>query len=116
MAFPHIRIRRRTQFHLISAIVVLLLLVLDPDSGFIHNLPFGGSTIAVLMSALLGYIGVSLFNICRVMIFDYDSASFRTLLQLASVSSIGAGLAAVALAIMGLAIAIPLVGFTFLLR
>ncbi len=64
------RARDTYTFHM-TWLVVLLLFLVDPDSGLIQNLPFGASAVATIVMALRPIIVITLIHYTRKWIFDY---------------------------------------------
>ena len=76
----------------------------DPDNGFISNLPFGSSVIAMLV--LLARLPVYAFalHLTRRALVDY--LDLKTVMHKACETSTGAGLVALAVSVMMLSISI----------
>ena len=88
----------------------LVLLMSDPDGGFVRNLPFGAgtlSTIIILVSSIL-YIG--LLHVARKGLFDYLDLEvyFKKALQTPE----GAGQALISVGLFVIAIAIVILAAT----
>lgn len=85
-------------------LVILILLLSDPDIGFIQNLPFGSSTVSILIILLLTILYAGMLHITRKALFDYIDLSiyFKKALQTPE----GAGLALVAVGLSLIAISI----------
>ena len=75
-----------------SAVVVAALLLTDPDHGL--------STGALLLSLAVPFLALLLAHWARKALFDYGEADMRRLFAEAKTTSVGAGLALVALAII----------------
>ena len=87
-----------------SALVVTVLLLSDPDSGFVKNLPFGAGTLSfliILVSSIL-YIGV--LHLGRRALFDY--IDLEEYFKKAKLSPEGAGYALIAVGLFSVAISI----------
>lgn len=101
--------RFRHTFLLIGGLlVVVILLLADPDSGLLKNLPTGASTLAVLINLLTGILFIGLLHLARKALFDYIDLEvfFKKALSTsegAGMALIGVGLAMVAIAITVLA-------------
>lgn len=89
---------------------ILLLFISDPDSKLIQNLGGFASTIIVLTIIAKGILGAALLYVTRKAMFDYKVADFAKLGENATRTPEGAGLYAIAIAIMTVAFAIVLVG------
>ena len=91
----------RDKFMLIGVSVVLIsLFVSDPDSGILQNLPWGGSTIAGILMFSKGIFAVAFAHYARKAYFDYPEGDFQTVAAKALEGTTGAGLLAVAFAIV----------------
>ena len=64
------RARNRYNFTLMPLVVLLMFLV-DPDSGLIQNMPAGAQALATLVSNLKPIIVVTLIHYTRKWVFDY---------------------------------------------
>lgn len=84
-----------------SLVVLLLLASIDPDTGWISQLPFGVSAVMAVVSLSKFILALALVNIGRHSLHDYPEASarqhFRKVLEEDSVAS---GLALVSLALI----------------
>lgn len=87
-----------------SIIVTIILLMSDPDSGFIRNLPFGSGTLSflIILSSSVLYIG--LLHVARKGLFDYIDLGVYA--KKASQDPIGAAIVFLGVCISMLAIAI----------
>ena len=93
-----------------SFTTLLLLFVSDPDAKLIQNLGGFASTIIVLTIIAKGILGAALLYVTRKAMMDYPIADFQKLGENANRTPEGAGLYAIAMAIMTLAFAITIVG------
>lgn len=93
-----------------TLLVLMLWLLTDPDLGIIQNLGFGAGTIAMLLFLLLGVVSSVMLYITRKAMFDYPVADFKVLGEQATRTPEGAGLYAIAIAIMTLAFSVVIVG------
>lgn len=89
-----------------SFLVIALWLLTDPDLDLVQNLPFGAGAIAMILYTLKGIILASLLHITRKALLDYDESNFQALGSQAQREPVGAGLFAIANAIMTLAFAV----------
>jgi len=107
--------RRRRHLFLILSIVSFLLLWIstDPNSGFISNLKYGAGLLTVITSISGSLLGLCILHFARKALFDYLSADFNKLLEKANDTAVGAGLGAIALAIMTLAVACVIIAGFF---
>ncbi len=92
---------RRWYMFLGAAITVLILLMTDPDGGLVQHLPFGATTISWIIQVTRGLFIVSLAHITVSAITSWNpAAEILRLVRKASETSTGAGLAALAMAII----------------
>ncbi len=89
---------------------ILLLFVSDPDAKLIQNLGALAGPVVVLTIIAKGILGAALLYVTRKAMFDYPIADFGKLGENASRTPEGAGLYAIAIAIMVVGFAIVLVG------
>lgn len=86
-----------------SILVILVLLLSDPDSGLVQNLPFGASTLSVLIILMTSILYISLLHIARKGLMDY--IDLEVFFKKSILSPEGAGMALIAIGIMMNAIA-----------
>lgn len=89
-------------------LVVILLILVDPDHGLIRQLPFGAGAMVTLVYMAKGILGSSLLYITRKAMFDYPEADLRSIARDARRTPEGAGYYAISIAIQTLAYAIIL--------
>ena len=91
-------------------LTVLLLLMSDPDGGFIHNLSFGGPTLATIIILLSSILYIGLLHVARKGLFDYIDLEvfFKKALQTPE----GAGLALIAVSLAMIAISLAIMAAT----
>ncbi len=100
------RIRKRSTYLIISLAIVLgLWTITDPDFGLLKNLPFGSGLIGMIVTIVTSFLGIGILHITRKAMHDYPVADFRRLGERAFQTPIGAGLFAIALALMTMAFA-----------
>ena len=97
---------RNLYMYIGTFLVVLLYLATDPDSGFIESLPFGASTLAMLVITLKAIMYVTILHLSRKALFDYPEADFQKLARQAMATSQGAGSFAIAMAVVMLAVSL----------
>lgn len=85
-------------------LVILIMLITDPQGGLIRSLPFGSGTISTLIILAQSILYISLYHLGRRAIADYVDMS--ELYQHCRQDPIASGLYAIAVAIMTLGIAI----------
>jgi hypothetical protein len=91
----------RDKFMLGGIVVVLVsLFATDPDSNLLQALPFGGSTIAGLLIFSKALLALAFAHYGRKVLFDYPEGDFQVTAAKALEGSTGAGLLAVAYAIV----------------
>ena len=82
-----------------SVLVILATFLVDPDNGFIQNLPIGAGTLAALLVMVRAVIYVTLLHVSRKALFDYLD------LEVLFKEAVEKGNVAAANAIIGVAIA-----------
>lgn len=93
-----------------SLLVVIILLLSDPDNGFIQNLPFGAGTLSILIILVVSILYVGLLHISRKALLDYiDLAEF---FKKAIQTPEGSGLAIIGVGLMMIAISIVVLAST----
>lgn len=93
-----------------SLLTFLVLLISDPDGGFVQNLPFGSGTASTLIILVTSILYIGLLHISRKGLFDY--IDLEVFFKKALESSEGAGKALIAVAIAMVAIAIVIFAAT----
>ena len=93
-----------------SVLTVLVLLLSDPDHGFIQNLPFGSSTAATLIILVTSILYIGLLHLARKGLLDY--LDLEVLFKKALQTSEGAGLALISVSGMMIAIALVILAAT----
>lgn len=93
-----------------STLVLAAWMLTDPDLGIIQNMGFGAGVVTMVLFLLLGVVASALLYITRKAMMDYDVADFKALGEKASRSPEGAGMYAIAIAIMTLAFSVVIVG------
>lgn len=91
-----------------SLLTIVVLLLSDPDGGFINNLPFGSGTLATLIILVSSILYIGLLHFSRKGLFDYIDLEiyFKKALQTpegSGLAIIGIGLVMVAVSIVILA-------------
>lgn len=93
--------RYRDKFMLGGVLIVLLsLFATDPDSNILQALPFGGSTIAGLLIFSKALLALAFAHYGRKVLFDYPEGDFQATAKKALEGSTGAGLLALAYAVV----------------
>lgn len=102
------RSRFRNVYMVYFGIVVLLLMIVsDPDNGLIQQLPFGASQVAtlILMSRVVLY--AALFHITRRGLFDY--VNYREFLSQSLKGNMAAAIGALAISVAMIPVAMLIV-------
>ncbi len=105
---PRVKVKRgrnRYTFTL-TWLVVVLLFMMDPDSGLIQNLPFGAGALATLVVSLRPIIVVTLIHYTRKWIFDYVDINDIYQSVMASDNQVAKALFAVAMGLFTLGFSI----------
>lgn len=89
---------------LITTLVLALLLLTDPDSGLINNLPFGATTLGYILFCFKAVLGVVFLHVSRKGLMDY--IDLKSVFDKAMTSSEGAGLATIGIGLVFLSIAL----------
>ena len=87
-----------------SILVTLVLLMSDPDSGFIHNLPFGAGTLSFLIILVSSILYIGLLHLGRKALFDY--LNLEEYFKKAKLTSEGSGYALIAVGLFSISIAL----------
>lgn len=88
------------------AVTFLMLFMIDPDAGFIQNLPFGSTVVESTIYLLRGIFGPVLLYVTRKAMHDYPEADFQLLGKAALGGNIAAAVYALAVGMMTLAYAV----------
>lgn len=83
-----------------SGLVLAALFASDPDIGILQGLPFGGSTLASILILSKAILAMTFAHFGRKALFDYPEGDFQDTAKKALEGSTGAGLLAVAYAIV----------------
>lgn len=87
-----------------SLLVVLVLLLSDPDSGFVRNLPFGASTLSFLIILVSSVLYIGVLHLGRKALLDY--IDLEEYFKKAKLSPEGAGAALIAVALFSVSISL----------
>lgn len=97
--------RFRNVFLLVGGLLVLIILLLsDPDGGLINNLPFGASTLTLLISLVVSILYIGMLHAGRKALLDY--INLEDIIKKAVQTSDGAGLVTIGIGLMMISIAI----------
>lgn len=93
-----------------SLLTLAVLLLSDPDSGFITDLPFGAGTLTILIVLVSSILYVALLHLSRRALMDYLDLSkyFAKALQ----TSEGSGLAIIGVGLIMISVAIVILAAT----
>lgn len=103
--------RFRNIYMVIGSLLTLAVLLLsDPDSGFITDLPFGAGTLTILIVLVSSILYVALLHLSRRALMDYLDLSkyFAKALQ----TSEGSGLAIIGVGLIMISVAIVILAAT----
>lgn len=93
-----------------SFLVLNVLLLSDPDSGLITNLPFGGGTMSLLIILASSVLYIGLLHLARKALLDY--IDLGTFFKTAVRTPEGAGLAIVGVGLIMISVAIVILTAT----
>lgn len=93
-----------------SLLTLLVLLISDPDGGFVQNLPFGSGTASTLIILVTSILYIGLLHIARKGLFDY--LDLESLGRKAINDSIGASIIFLGVCVAMLAISIVILAAT----
>lgn len=93
-----------------SFLTILVLLLSDPDSGFVTNLPFGAGTLTILVILVSSILYIGLLHLARKALMDYVDMGefFKNALRTPE----GSGLALIGIGLMMVAISIAILAAT----
>lgn len=87
-----------------SALVLVLLLLSDPQSGIISQLPFGAATLGLILNLVIAIFFVGFLHFSRKALLDY--IDLELFFKKAMEQPTGAGLALVAVGLIMISIAL----------
>lgn len=87
-----------------SIIVILAMLLTDPDGGLIQNLPFGSSTATFLIYLSTCFIGIALLYLCERVMFSY--VIYQDVYNRALKTENGPGMIMIAISLQSIAFAL----------
>lgn len=93
-----------------SLLTIIVLLLSDPDGGFINNLPFGSGTLATLIILVSSILYIGLLHFSRKGLLDYIDLEvyFKKALQTPE----GSGLAIIGIGLIMVAVSIVILAAT----
>jgi hypothetical protein len=80
--------------------------LVDPDSGLVRQLPFGGGAVTTLVYMAKGILGSALLYVTRKAMFDYPEADLQSIGRDARRTPEGAALYAISIGLQTIAYAI----------
>lgn len=103
--------RFRNVFLIIGSILtILVLLMSDPDTAFIQNLPFGAGTLTTLIILVTSILYIGLLHLSRKALMDYlDLAEY---FRKALMTPEGAGLAIIGIGLMMISVSLVILAAT----
>lgn len=93
-----------------SILTIIVLLLSDPDSGFVTNLPFGAGTLTILVILVSSILYIGLLHLARKALMDY--IDMREFFETALRTPEGAGLSIIGIGLMMVAISIAILAAT----
>lgn len=101
---------RNTYLVLGCLLVISVLLVSDPDGGFVQNLPFGAGTVTMLIILITSILYVAILHISRKALVDY--IDLKEYFRKALMTSEGSGLAIIGIGLIMIAVSIVILAAT----
>lgn len=93
-----------------SVLVLSLLLLSDPQSGIIAQLPFGAATLGLILNIVVSLFFIGLLHLARKALVDY--IDLEVFFKKAIETSTGAGLAVLAVSVIMVSISIVIYAAT----
>lgn len=87
-----------------SVLTILVLLMSDPDGGFIRNLPFGAGTLSILIVLVTSILYIGLLHLGRRALMDY--IDLEQYFKKAFLTPEGSGLVIIGVGLMMISIAL----------
>ena len=91
-------------------LVFLLLLITDPDGGILKNIPFGSSTLSLIIILLTSILYIGMLHLARKGIVDY--IDLEEYFKKALMTPEGAGLALIAVGLIMVSISLVILAAT----
>ena len=99
--------RFRNVFLLIGGLLVIIIMLLsDPDGGLINNLPFGATTLSTLIVLVISILFIAMLHLGRRALLDYIDLS--EIIKKAVQTSDGAGMVVIGVGLIMISIAITI--------
>lgn len=87
-----------------SVLVLVLLLLSDPQSGLVSQLPFGAATLGLILNIVVGLFFIGLLHLSRKALIDY--IDLEVFFKKAIETSQGAGLAIVGVGLIMISVSL----------
>ena len=93
-----------------SLLVIILLLLSDPDGGLVQNLPFGAGTLSTIIILVISILYVGLLHYSRKALLDY--LDLEELFNKAKLTPEGSGLAIIGIGLIMVSVSIVILAAT----
>ena len=93
-----------------SLLVIILLLLSDPDGGLVQNLPFGAGTLSTIIILVISILYVGLLHYSRKALLDY--LDLEELFNKAKLTPEGSGLAIIGIGLIMISVSIVILAAT----
>lgn len=93
-----------------SLLVIILLLLSDPDGGLVQNLPFGAGTLSTIIILVVSILYVGLLHYSRKALLDY--LDLEELFNKAKLTPEGSGLAIIGIGLIMVSVSIVILAAT----
>lgn len=93
-----------------SLLVIILLLLSDPDGGLVQNLPFGAGTLSTIIILVVSILYVGLLHYSRKALLDY--LDLEELFNKAKLTPEGSGLAIIGIGLIMISVSIVILAAT----
>ena len=93
-----------------SLLVIILLLLSDPDGGLVQNLPFGAGTLSIIIILVISILYVGLLHFSRKALLDY--LDLEELFNKAKLTPEGCGLAIIGIGLIMVSVSIVILAAT----
>lgn len=93
-----------------SLLVIILLLLSDPDGGLVQNLPFGAGTLSIIIILVISILYVGLLHFSRKALLDY--LDLEELFNKAKLTPEGSGLAIIGIGLIMVSVSIVILAAT----
>ena len=93
-----------------SLLVIILLLLSDPDGGLVQNLPFGAGTLSTIIILVISILYVGLLHYSRKALLDY--LDLKELFNKAKLTPEGSGLAIIGIGLIMVSVSIVILAAT----